>query len=165
LAAKGEVEKARHEQAAFLAARKAVSEDAIVGNNKGADVLNVAEHLLGGEILVRAGQTDAGIAELREAVKCEDALRYSEPPDWIHPVRHALGANLLAAGQAAEAEKVYREDLARLPNDGWALFGLARSLQLQGKSDEASRAGAQFEAAWRDADVKITSSCLCQPGR
>ncbi len=164
-AAKSDLEHARQEQAAFVAARKAVAEEAIVGNNKGHDVLGVAEHLLAGEILIRAGQADAGIAALRTAVKCEDALRYSEPPDWIHPVRHALGANLLALGRAAEAEKTYRESLVRLPNDGWALYGLASSLKLQGKHDEAKSVDAQFAAAWIDADVKITSSCFCQPGK
>ena len=164
-AAKGDAEKARYEQTAFLAARKLVKDEAVVGNNKGFDVLNVAEHLLAGEILVREGAIDKGIAELREAVKCEDALRYSEPPDWIHPVRHALGANLLAVGRPADAEKVYRESLVRLPNDGWALFGLARSLHLQDKHAEAEAFDARFAEAWRDADVKITSSCFCQPGK
>ena len=164
-AAMGDLEKARQEQAAFLAARKLVKDEATVGNNKGHDVLNVAEHLLAGEILVRGGQVEKGLAELAEAVKCEDALRYSEPPDWIHPVRHALGANLLAVGRPADAEKVYREDLARLPNDGWALFGLASSLKQQGKADEAKPFEEQFTAAWCDADVKITSSCFCQPGK
>jgi len=27
----------------------------------------------------------------------------------------------------AEAEQVYRDDLARLPENGWSLFGLAQS--------------------------------------
>jgi tetratricopeptide (TPR) repeat protein len=164
-ASKGDIAKARAEQAAFLAARKLVKEEAVVGNNKGADVLNVAEHLLAGEILVREGAIDKGIAELREAAKCEDLLRYSEPPDWIHPVRHALGANLLAVGRPAEAEATYRDSLKRLPNDGWALFGLARSLRLQDKAAEAEPIEARFAEAWRDADVKISSSCFCQPGK
>jgi tetratricopeptide (TPR) repeat protein len=165
LAAKGETEQARQELIAFRAARKLVAEEAIVGNNKGHDVLNVAAHLLAGEILVRTSEPDADIAELREAVKCEDALNYSEPPDWIHPVRHALGANLLALGRSAQAEKVYRESLARLPNDGWSLVGLARSLRLQGKTADAIPYEQQFAKAWSDADVKITSSCFCQPGK
>jgi tetratricopeptide (TPR) repeat protein len=164
-AAQGDAAKAREEQAAFLAARKHVKEEAVVGNNKGFAVLDVAEHLLAGEILVREGAIDKGLAELRDAVKCEDLLRYSEPPDWIHPIRHALGANLLAVGRPADAEKVYRESLARLPNDGWALFGLAKSLREQGKHAEAEPLSARFAEAWREADVKITSSCFCQPGK
>jgi tetratricopeptide (TPR) repeat protein len=164
-AAKGDIASAQAEQRAFLAAQAALPETSLIGNNKGADVLAVAQHLLAGEILVREGKIEAGLAELREAVKCEDALRYSEPPDWIHPVRHALGATLLAHGQAAAAETVYREDLARLPHNGWSLFGLSRSLELQGKADEARVVSAQFQKAWKDADITITSSCFCQPGK
>lgn len=164
-AARGEVEKARAEQDLFLKAKAAVPEKAFVGNNTAADVLAVGERLLDGEILVRAGKLEEGLTRLREAVVHEDKLRYSEPPDWIHPVRHALGATLLTAGRAAEAEQVYREDLVRLPHNGWSLYGLSRSLALQGKTDEAVRAEAAFKEAWRDADVRITSSCFCQPGR
>ncbi len=165
LAARGELEQAQAEQRAFLAARERVSREARVGNNSAQDVLAVAEHLLAGEILVRAGKSEAGIDELRTAVKAEDQLRYSEPPDWIHPVRHALGATLLTLDRPAEAEQVYREDLARLPHNGWSLFGLARSLRLQAKTSAADDLTTQFEAVWRDADIKITSSCFCQPVR
>jgi tetratricopeptide (TPR) repeat protein len=164
-AAKGEVAKAKTEQGAFLIAKSKVPAEARFSNNLAADLLAVAEHLLAGEIRVREGQMEIGLAELREAVKREDALRYAEPPDWIHPVRHALGATLLAAGRVAEAEKVYRDDLAKLPNNGWSLYGLARSLELQGKRDEAVSFDAQFKELWRDADIKITSSCYCQPAK
>jgi tetratricopeptide (TPR) repeat protein len=163
-AAMNELEKAKAEQAAFSEAKAKVPLGARFGNNKAEDLLTVAEHLLAGEILFRNGERDAGLAELREAVQCEDRLRYDEPPDWIHPVRHALGAALLQAGLAAEAETVYREDLAKLPNNGWSLFGLGRALRLQNKHDEAAAIEARFRETWRDADVKITSSCYCQPG-
>jgi Flp pilus assembly protein TadD len=124
----------------------------------------VAEHLLAGEILFLGGKADAGIAELREAVRREDALRYDEPPDWILPVRHALGAALLQAGRAAEAEAVYRADLVKIPENGWSLFGLARSLRLQDKNEEAAELEARFGKVWEKADVKLASSCFCQPG-
>ena len=164
-AAKGDVAQAKAEQGEFLIAKTKVPAEARFGNNLAADLLAVAEHLLAGEIRVREGQVEIGLAELREAVKREDALHYDEPPDWIHPVRHALGATLLAAGRAAEAEKVYRDDLAKLPNNGWSLYGLARSLEQQGKDDEAAKFDAQFKELWRDADIKITSSCYCQPAK
>jgi tetratricopeptide (TPR) repeat protein len=163
LAAMGQLEQARAEQQAFLAAKASLPEDAAFGNNQAADLMAVAELLLDGEILFRAGETDAGLASLRQAVQREDLLRYDEPPDWIHPVRHALGASLLNAGRAAEAEQVYREDLARLPNNGWSLFGLARSLRLQGKNEEAENYASRFQQVWADADITITSSCFCQP--
>ena len=164
-AAKGDVRQAQAEQAAFLLAKAKVPDEARFSNNSAKDLLAVAEHLLAGEIRYREGKTEIAFAELREAIRREDALRYSEPPDWIHPVRHALGAFLLAEGRAAEAEKIYREDLAKLPNNGWALFGLARSLELQGQRDEAAKVQASFEQVWRDADITITSSCYCQPAK
>ena len=83
------------------------------------------------------------------------------PPDWIQPVRHSLGAALLKAGLTAEAEAVYREDLRRWPENGWSLFGLAKSLKAQGKP--AAEVEKRFAAAWSKADAPITSSCLCLP--
>jgi tetratricopeptide (TPR) repeat protein len=165
LAALGQLDQARSEQQAFLAAKANLSGEASFGNNRASDLMAVAEQLLNGEILYRAGEIEAGLAALREAVRREDQLRYDEPPDWIHPVRHALGASLLNAGRAAEAEQVYREDLARLPNNGSSLFGLARSLKMQGKDDAARAYEARFQQACSDADVTITSSCFCQPAK
>jgi tetratricopeptide (TPR) repeat protein len=165
LAAKGEIEGAKAEQKAFLAARAEVPKDASFGNNRAEDLLAVAEHLLAGEILYPQGKVEEAIGELRRAIAREDQLRYDEPPDWIHPVRHVLGAVLLRENRAADAEEVYREDLAKLPENGWSLFGLSRSLHLQGKQAEASQVDARFQKVWGDADVQITSSCLCLPGR
>ena len=88
----------------------------------------------------------------------EDALPYMEPPFSYMPMRHGLGAALLAAGRSKEAEQVYREDLKRFPNNGWSLFGLGQSLTAQGKSDAAEGVQRQFKQAWIRADVTITSS-------
>jgi tetratricopeptide (TPR) repeat protein len=117
-----------------------------------------------GEILIREGEADDGIAKLREAVKAEDALRYFEPPAWFLPVRHALGASLMTLGRYAEAEEVYRADLKRYPSNGWSLYGLAESLRLRGKLDDADAVAADFNTVWSKADTRITSSCMCQPG-
>src|SRR5258705_8177052 len=87
-AAKGDVASAKQEQAAFAAATMDVPEEARVGNNTAENLLAVARHLLAGEILYREGKIDEALTELREASRVEDTLRYSEPPDWIHPVRH-----------------------------------------------------------------------------
>lgn len=73
-------------------------------------------------------------------------------------MRHNLGAALLQAGQAAEAEAVYRKDLEQFRNNGWSLFGLAESLGAQGKLEEAADFWQQFEAAWQYADVKLSAS-------
>jgi tetratricopeptide (TPR) repeat protein len=163
-AAKEDVSSAMMEQAAFVEARSRVPEDAYFGNNSAADILNVAEAFMRGEILYRAGKIDEGVSYLRTAVALEDKLRYDEPPDWIIPTRHAFGAALLKAGKFAEAEKVFREDLKRLPENGWGLYGYMRSLQAQNKSVEAVKLEKQFDAVWKNADIRIKSPCLCLLG-
>jgi tetratricopeptide (TPR) repeat protein len=161
--AKGDVKSARLEQTAFLETSKLVPADYYLSNNSCQAILAVATPMLEGEILIREGKLDEGLSQLRTAVNAEDALHYDEPPGWILPVRHSLGANLMQAGRFAEAEQVYRDDLARLPENGWSLFGLARSLELQNKNDEAATVEARYHKIWSKADVQITSSCLCQP--
>ena len=163
-AATSRMPEAEKELAAFLEARQKVAKEATFGNNSGSDVLDVAERVLKGELTFRAGRRDEGIALLREGVTLEDKLRYNEPPDWIQPVRHPLGAALLAVGRFAEAEAVFREDLAKLPDNGWGLYGLQRALALQKKRAEAAEVQKQFDKVWSKADVKIQSPCLCLPG-
>jgi tetratricopeptide (TPR) repeat protein len=164
LAALNRPAQARAEQRAFLEARTHVPEDAIFGNNRAHDILDVADRLVEGEILYREGAKSAGIDALYEAAEREDRLAYDEPPDWIQPVRHALGATLLMEGRSADAEAVYRQDLERLPDNGWSLYGLGRALRLQGKSAEAEPVEAQFAQVWEGADTHLRSSCFCQPG-
>ena len=163
-AATGRMPDAEQELAAFLEARQKVAKEATFGNNSGSDILDVAERVLKGELAFRAGRHDEGIALLREGAMREDKLRYDEPPDWIQPVRHPLGAALLAAGRFAEAEAVFREDLAKLPDNGWGLYGLQRALALQKKRAEATDMQKRFDKIWIKADVKIQSPCLCLPG-
>ena len=101
---------------------------------------------------------------MREAIKLEDALHYDEPPGWMIPVRHSLGATLMQNGRFAEAEQVYREDLKRLPDNGWSLYGLTESLRAQKKNaDRGCSDRKQIRKTRAKADTKITSSCLCQP--
>jgi tetratricopeptide (TPR) repeat protein len=160
----GKKEEGRAEQRAFEQVRATVAPDAIFGNNNGRQLLEVAAHLLQGELSFQEGDREKGLGELRLAVQGEDALRYNEPPDWINPVRHALGAALIQDRKYAEAEKVYRADLAKLPGNGWSLFGLGRALRLQGKSAEAVKVEQQFKEAWASSDVTLHASCFCQPG-
>lgn len=164
-AAKGEPQKARAEMAAYLAATKKVPADHVMSANTAEAIFSVLTPMLEGEILLREGKLEPALAQLRAAIKAEDALKYDEPPGWVMPVRHALGAALMQRGRFAESEEVYREDLRRLPNNGWSLYGLARSLRLQKKNDaEAAQLEATFKTVWAKADLELTSSCLCQPG-
>ena len=163
-AAKGEPDNARKAQSVFLERAKAVPKEAGVGNNTCEAIIAVVGPMVEGEILVAEGKIDSGIEQLRAAIKNEDALKYDEPPGWLIPVRHSLGAVLMKQRRLAEAEQVYREDLARLPENGWSLFGLAESLRKQKKNaDEVAQTQAKFEKIWGKADLIINSSCLCQP--
>jgi len=120
--------------------------------------LEIARRIVAGELAAKAGRFDEAVTVLREAVGIEDEIPYSEPPIWHHPVRQVLGAVLLEAGRAAEAEAVYREDLVQLRENGWSLFGLARALEAQGKTVEAEAVQARYEKAWPRADIRLTSS-------
>jgi tetratricopeptide (TPR) repeat protein len=104
-----------------------------------------------------AGQA---IALLTEAAAKEDRLAYDEPADWFFPVRHLLGAALLQAGRAEEAEAVYREDLRRHPANGWALHGLAAAMAARNNQAEAQAVRQQFDAAWKDADMVPVASAF-----
>ena len=164
LAATDDMDGARREQAAFQAARGAVPDTTTFGNNTAAALLDVAERLMGGELLYRSGQVEAGLAMLADAVTHEDRLRYDEPPGWIQPVRHPYGAALLQTGRTAAAEAVFREDQRRQPGNGWGLYGLMRALELQGRQEEADAVELEFDRVWAKADIRIKSPCLCLPG-
>lgn len=163
-AAKADVIDARKEQADFLAGARLIPAGESFGNNPATASVTIATHMVAGEILYRDGQVDAGLAELREAVKFDDALHYDEPPPWILPVRHSLGATLMNEHRYEEAEQVYRDDLKRLPENGWSLYGLAESLSSQGKDEDAAEMRTRFARIWIKADIAIESSCFCQPG-
>lgn len=164
LTALDRTEAAQKERDTFNAAAAAVPKDWTFGNNLATDLLAIATKVLDGEMAARAGRFDESITLLREGAKLQDALRYDEPPDWIQPVRHTLGAVLLRAGRPVEAEKVYHEDLAQFPENGWSLYGLAQALRQQGKDIEARSAEARFAKAWSTAHIKIDSTCHCLPG-
>jgi tetratricopeptide (TPR) repeat protein len=126
--------------------------------NNAAQIFAVAPAVLAGELHAARKEYDAALADLERAVRLEDSLVYTEPSEWHYPPRHALGAVLLEAGRAREAETVYWEDLKRNPENGWALFGLAQALQAQGKNPQADLIRKRFEKAWARADVKPSAS-------
>ncbi|HET8562571.1 MAG TPA: tetratricopeptide repeat protein, partial [Candidatus Binatia bacterium] len=82
-------------------------------------------------------------------------LQYDEPPAWFYPAQQALGAALLRNGNAKEAEAVFRAAVNKRPRDGRLLFGLWQSLLTQKRDSEAALVEQQFNAAWKDATVKL----------
>jgi len=151
--AQKELKKLRQEQAAVTA-----QAGYNVGFGAAKTLLAIAGHVLEGEILAKSGVWQDAVAHLDKAVRLEDSLLYNEPPDWYFPVRHILGAVLLEAGRAAEAEVVYWEDLRRNPANGYALFGLKQSLAAQDKGGDLAEVERRFADAWSEADVSLTSS-------
>ena len=161
LAATGKLADADASLAELRRLAATVPADRIVADNQPAvQHLLIAEKVLAGEIAARRGRTDDAIVLLQEGVAAEDALPYTEPPPWYQPVRHRLGAVLLKRGRAADAGAVYREDLRRNPDNGWALAGLCEALRRQGKRDELAAAEARRYRALARADVKLQSSVL-----
>jgi tetratricopeptide (TPR) repeat protein len=154
----GRLKEAGRSLDSLTAIRDATPADAIEDLNASRALLSIAVDVLTGEIALRRGHTSEAVTSFKAAVQGEDATRYSEAADWLYPTRHHLGKALLSAGRVAEAEAVYREDLKRNPENGWALCGLEQSLRRQGKVIEANDAAARFKQAWSRADVTIVSS-------
>ena len=123
--------------------------------NTGGNILRIGVEIVAGEIAAARKDFDKAVSHLDRAIRFEDALVYQEPPDWPHSARLVLGRILLAAGRPDEAEVVYWEDLKRLPETGWALFGLKRALEAQGKKDEAALVDARLRKAWSAADFVL----------
>ena len=153
-AGKGKVSEAEAEYNIVSEAEKATPEDtpfAMPVNNKAKDVLKIAEGVLGAKIAQAKNDADGSIAMLREAVAVQDTLKYDEPSDWFFPVRESLGAALLMKGDAAAAEKTFRDDLDRNPRNPRSLYGLQQALQKQGRDYDAGFVQKQFDASWKGA--------------
>lgn len=163
-AAKKDFKSAEREQLAFRSAMKAIPETPLWDTyDTAVKFLLVSELFIGGEIALQKGKWDEAAKFLEDAVVIEDTLGYGEPPLWLQPVRHTLGAVYLKIGRHADAERVYRKDLAKWPGNGWSLFGLRRALEEQGKTDEALRVKREYDSVWAKADAPTTTSCKCIP--
>jgi len=155
-AAQGDVPRASTLREAFAIALEAVPEKSMAGPQNSAEaVLAVAADVLDARIAEAKGDPAAAIASWRKAVEAQDRLAYDEPPAWYYPTRESLGAALLRAGQAADAEAIFRADLEQHPRNGRSLYGLSKSLEAQKKDVDAAFTRAQFETAWKDADTQV----------
>jgi tetratricopeptide (TPR) repeat protein len=157
---KGRLKEAQEElnQLVLIASDPALRTVTIWDINTTWSLLQIANQVLSGELAAKGGDYDKAISHLERGVRLEDELNYDEPPPWLIPVRQSLGAILLEAGRPAEAEKVYRQDLAHYPENGWSLDGLHQSLVAQGKTEAAANAKRRGEIAWARADVTLSES-------
>jgi len=117
-------------------------------------VVKVLDEIMQGKIALHQGDEENSIKHLRQAVALEQEISYMEPPFVHYSVRWSLGAAHLQLGQYVEAEEVFRKDLAWLPRNGWALYGLAMALRNQGKTAAADSVYTEFKRAWNSADIE-----------
>ena len=137
---------------------KTIDELLIWGFNSAGILVNISSEVAKGELEAKKKNYSLAIIHLIKAVEFEHSLRYDEPPTWFYPCRQNLGAVLIEAGKYAEAEKVYKENLEEIPDNGWGLFGLRQALLKQGKNDEANEVEKRFNEAWKYADIDLISS-------
>jgi tetratricopeptide (TPR) repeat protein len=132
-----------------------VAQEKILGINPMGMVLQIAQKVVEGELAAATKDFPKAIESLKAAMKIEDELLYQEPYDWHHPVRQILGDVLLEAGDAAQAEKFYREDLLMFANNGWSLTGLKLALEKQRKDSEAKQIENALKKSFARADIKL----------
>ncbi|MFL6861631.1 MAG: hypothetical protein ACJ8DZ_01380 [Allosphingosinicella sp.] len=158
LAAKGRLAEADAAIAELDRLIAATPAGATQGQNAARPLYEIGALRAKARIAAARGDRPGAVALLRRAVMLEDKLAYNEPEDMFFPTRHLLGAALLAAGQPAEAESVYREDLRRHPHNGWALHGLEAAYAAQHKYP--GEVDGMAAAAWTHADVQPPGSAF-----
>jgi len=148
--------------AEYEAAERALPTDARWWSDPIAKALPLFHHELAARFAGARGDLDAAITEWRAAVQAQDQLTRGEVPPWpwFHSTRESLGAALYRAGRFADAEAAFRDDLARSPGNPRSLYGLSEALRSLHRDGEAGRIRAQFDAAWRDADTRISMESL-----
>ena len=158
-AARADLNNARAEQKQFEQLAGKLDRNMAWDTNRFGDVLDLAAAELDARL---EPSRPAAIARWRKAVAMQDRLAYDEPPAWYYPLRESLGVSLLLNGDAGGAEAVFREGLRRSPHNGRMLFGLRESLKAQRKTDAAAWVDGEFQAAWKNADMRIA---IRTPGR
>jgi tetratricopeptide (TPR) repeat protein len=157
-ARKGTVDQATAEQIQLAATTAQVPDSAMFGGTgleSAKNVLGIARLVLAARIAAARGANDEAIASWRQAVAGADKVAYDEPPVWFYPIRESLGAALLKAGRATEAEQAFRDDLVKHPRNARSLFGLRESLIRQKKDADAAWVDTQFKDAWKNADTML----------
>ena len=150
------VAEGKREQERFNGVAASLPSGAVYRSNHAGDVTEVFRAVLAARLVQAEDGSAAAVDAWRRAVTAEDRLEYHEPPPFYYPIRESLGAVLLAAGRAGDAEHVFRDDLARHPGSGRSLFGLWQTLLRLHRTVDAERARARFRAAWKHADVNLS---------
>jgi tetratricopeptide (TPR) repeat protein len=161
LASQGKAEPAQSERQAFRELAAQAPKDlpySGTGFSTSGEILAVAGFALDARIASAQGNHQAAIESWEKAVKAQDQLAYDEPPAWFYSLRESLGGEYFRAGQFAEAEKIFREDLDKHPRSPRSLVGLMESLKAQGKDVDASWVARQFKIAWKGTTAPTAAS-------
>lgn len=165
------LDEAESEVKLFASARTKIPESLMVLNNTSEAILEVAQHMMLGEVEYHKGNHELAFDHLRKAINLDDNLDYDEPWGWMQPVRHALGALLIEQGQYEEAEALYRADLGlddtlsrpcQHPGNVWSLHGLHECLAHRGDTEELPRIKQELDKMMKLAEVPIRASCYCR---
>ncbi len=132
----------------------------IAGGVPAPELLSLARHVILARVAQSRHDFSTARKELEAAVAIENKLAYMEPPFWYYPVRQTLGAVLLQMGKAREAESVFLEALLRVPNNGWALYGLSETYKQLHDTRAAVQARRRFEQAWAGERDNLTLARL-----
>jgi tetratricopeptide (TPR) repeat protein len=130
----------------------------VLGTTNARKQLEIAILVLDAEIEHMRAHRESSLKQIREAVRLEDGLGSAKPAAFYVPTRQVYGAILLWNDRPREAEQAFREDLERNPENGWALLGLAQSLQAQKRTQEATEVKARAQRAHAQADVRPPTS-------
>lgn len=114
-----------------------------------------ARDQLGAEIAFAEQRVDEALKLQAQAVAATAVVDSSEPPMLASGPRLRLGSMQLRAKRFAQAEQVFRTDLALHPKSGWALQGLGKALAAQNKQAEAKNAERDMAASWVLADAQL----------
>jgi tetratricopeptide (TPR) repeat protein len=158
-AALGAVADARADRAAYELAKQQVASDAMIGYNPASAVFKVCDAVLDARLATAGNNVDAAIDAWKKAVAAEDALSYDEPADWFYPTRESLGAAYLKARRFEDADRTFREDLERNPENPRSLFAQWQMVAASDPDDPMAMVlRRRFTERWTDADVELKLS-------
>ena len=161
----GRLADAEKERAAIAAIKDDPSLKALMVSsvNPASSVAGIAYEVLSGELAAKQRRAAETVRHFAAAVSLEDGLTYMEPPDWPIPVRQLQGAALLDVGRNADAEKAFRDDMTKFPENGWSLSGLQAALERQGRAADAAAVNTRRVQAWRRADATVVAARPAAP--
>lgn len=112
-------------------------------------ILSLAHNTISAKIKMRAGDYGAATDLLRENIKLQDSMSYTEPPFWYYAVEQSLGAALYMDGKYTDAEMAFKSSLVRHPNSAGSLYGLWQTQKKLGLNSEAEYTRDLFKKAQR----------------